>query len=404
MMTKQSKLEKINALFEREIIADVLPDKESFIKALMERQLTFYIGFDATSTALHLSHAKNFMLMEDFRKLGHRAIILFGDFTARIGDPSDRESVRQPLTSEQTMANIAGWREQIKNLISFDDSENPAEIRFNSEWLDKMNLEKLIGLAAQTTVQRMLERDMFQKRMRDKKPIHLHEFLYPLLQGFDSVALNADVEMCGTDQTFNSLMGRQLVKSELGKEKFCLIVNTMVHPETGEPMMSKSKRQGVFLDQSPNDMFGGIMALPDCVIEMVLLRNTRIPLSEIDALNIKKNPRDAKIFAATKVVEIFHGTKAAEKARQNFIDTFSKREFPENAPVVHIGKEKAIVFEILKTCLPKKSNSDIRRLISQGAVSINGSKCDNEKQEFDIANPLEIKVGKLDFFSLKQKA
>ena len=271
-MKTDDKLQKINAIFERGVIVDVLPDKDSFIKALSaEKPLTIYWGFDATCTALHLSHAKNFMLLEDFRKMGHKVVALFGDFTARIGDPSDLGSTRQPLTREQALHNVSGWKDQVKNLLNFDDPVNPAEIKFNSEWLEKLSLEKFIQLASQTTVQRMLERDMFHKRMSEGKPIHLHEFLYPLFQGYDSVALNTDVECCGTDQTFNALLGRQMVHNEQGREKFCVIVHMMNHPVTGKTTMSKSQKLGVFLDSDANDMFGGVMAMPDEMIEMVLL-------------------------------------------------------------------------------------------------------------------------------------
>jgi tyrosyl-tRNA synthetase len=300
----------------------------------------------------------------------------------------------------QTRQNAAAWKNQVKNLMNFDDPANPPQIRFNSEWLDTVDLGKLIELASQTTVQRMLERDMFKKRLGENKPIRLHEFLYPLLQGFDSVALNADIEFGGTDQTFNMLMGRQLVKSELGKDKFCAMAQLMNHPATGEPIMSKSKGTGVFLDASPNDMFGGIMALPDEMIEMVLRWNTRVPMADIKALDIANKPRDAKIFAAFAVVEIFHGTAAAEAARRGFIDTFSKKEFPGDAPAVCIGKECATLFEILKACMPDKSGGDIRRLISQNAVVVNGNKCVAEKQVLNIAAPLELKAGKTGFFKV----
>ncbi len=399
-MNKNDTLQKIHAIFERGLIVDVLPDKESFIKALLDRQLTFYIGFDPTNAALHLGHAQNFMVLEEFRQLGHKVVVLFGDFTACIGDPGDQKTARRQLTRDTTTRNAMNWKEQVRNLMDFDAAVNPPRIVFNSAWLDKLSLEKLVGLAAQTTVQRMLERDMFQKRMAENKPVHLHEFLYPLFQGFDSVALQADVELCGTDQTFNALLGRQLVRNELNKEKFCVLFQLMNHPLTGEPVMSKSKGTGVFLDAGPRDMFGGIMALPDEMIDRILLWNTRIPLADIRALDIARHPRDAKMFAATEVVSLFHGRGNAEEARRHFIDTFSKRDFPENAPIVSVGQDRITLFEMLKRCLPEKSGGDIRRLVAQKAVSVDGKKCIDEKQLFDVSAPVRVKVGKLGFFQV----
>jgi tyrosyl-tRNA synthetase len=336
------------------------------------------------------------MLMEEFRKLGHKVFLVFGDFTACIGDPSERSCARRALTREQTTANAMRWREQVKNLMDFDDPVNPPQIVFNSGWLDKISLSEFIKLASETTVQRMLERDMFQKRINECKPVHLHEFLYPLLQGFDSVALDADVEVCGTDQTFNALLGRQLVKSKIGKEKFCLIVQLMTNPQTGEPMMSKSFRKGVFLDSNADQMFGEIMAMPDVAIDMLLRWNTRIQLGEIAALDIARNPHDAKMFAATEIVRLFRGGKAAEMARDNFINTFSNNEFPADAPVVDIGDGIKTVFDIVKACMPEKSNSEIRRLIEQGAVSFDGIKMTAPKRTEQT--PEKIKIGKLGFF------
>ncbi|OPZ76372.1 MAG: Tyrosine--tRNA ligase [Alphaproteobacteria bacterium ADurb.Bin438] len=241
---------------------------------------------------------------------------------------------------------------------------------------------------------------MFKRRMGENKPVHLHEFLYPLFQGFDSVALNADVELCGTDQTFNALLGRQLVKTELNKEKFCVIVKLMNHPVTGEPIMSKSKGTGVFLNSDAKTMFGEIMALPDEMIEMVLKWNTTVLLDEIEGLDVKNHPRDAKIFAGEKIVEIFFGKEEALKAKEHFINTFSKSVFPEDAKLIKIGKEEMELFEMLKLCEPLKSNSELRRLISQKAVSVDEEKISDEKKIILINTEKRIRIGKLGFFKI----
>ncbi|MFI3242288.1 MAG: tyrosine--tRNA ligase [Alphaproteobacteria bacterium] len=387
-------------ILERGLIVNILPSKEEFIKQAENKKLNIYIGFDPTNVALHLGHAQNFMIMEELRQLGHKVFIVFGDFTACIGDPGDQKATRKQLTREQTTQNAKDWIKQVKNLMDFEAKENPPQIMFNSTWLDKLSIADFLELQSQTTVQRMLERDMFEKRIKDNKPVFLHEFSYPLFQAFDSVALNADVELCGTDQTFNALLGRQFVKTKLGKEKFCLIAQLMNHPITGEPMMSKSRNTGVFLNASANDMFGQIMAMPDVMIERLLLWNTRVSLDEIKELNIKNKPRDAKLFTAVEIVKIFHGQEQAKIAKENFIKTFSNRDFPNNAPVVKTDKENLTLFEILKLSLTEKSNSEIRRLILQNAVSINGKKCSEEKEEFNTKPQLQLKVGKLGFFKI----
>jgi tyrosyl-tRNA synthetase len=395
-MSKINERKKLEEIFGRGLIVDVLPSREAFIEHALASKLNMFIGFDPTFSALHLGHAQNVMLMEEFRKLGHKVSLVFGDFTACIGDPSGRSTVRKALTRAETTANAMRWKEQVKNLMDFGDPVNPPKIVFNSESLDKISLSEFIELASETTVQRMMERDMFAKRLSSETAIHLHEFLYPLMQGFDSVALNADVEVCGTDQTFNALLGRQLVKSRLNKDKFCLILQLMTNPITGEPMMSKSFRKGVFLDFDPEQMFGGIMALPDVAIEMLLKWNTRIPLDDIKALDIENNPRDAKVFAATEIVRLFHGDDAAMREKNHFIDTFSKNEFPADAPIVELPDEPQTVFNTVKACMPDKSNSDLRRLIEQGAVSFDEVKMTDPK--WMVQKPKRIRIGKLGFF------
>ena len=229
----KTKEQIIDEILDRGIIVDILPSRAEFKKKLMTERLRFFIGADPTNTSLHLSHAKNFMLLEEFRKLGHEVFVLFGDFTACIGDPSDRNSARARLNPEQVREFSADWVRQISPLIDFNAPENPAKVVFNGEWLNKLSMRDLIELSSNTTVQHMLERDMFQKRLSENRPIHLHEFLYPIFQGFDSVALDADVELCGTDQTFNALMGRTLLRKLKNKEKFIVCNNLMENPVTG---------------------------------------------------------------------------------------------------------------------------------------------------------------------------
>lgn len=395
----KTKEQIIDEILDRGIIVDIIPSKAEFKQRLLNEKLSFFIGADPTNTSLHLSHAKNFMLLEEFRKLGHEVIVLFGDFTACIGDPSDRNSARARLTPEQVREFSADWVRQISPLIDFNDKENPAKVVFNGQWLNKLSMRDLIELASNTTVQHLLERDMFQKRISENRPIHLHEFLYPLFQGFDSVALDADVEMCGIDQTFNALMGRTLLKKLKNKDKFIVCNNLMENPITGE-LMSKSRGTGVFLNTDANTMFGQIMSLPDEMIRILLINNTRVPLAEIEALDIEHKPMTAKLFTAKTIVGILHGQQQAEQALQHFQDTFSNKVFPENAPEIITDQETLSVFDILKLGLPSQSNSEIRRLIAQGGVIINDIRQNDEKTVFETKLALKVKVGKKTFFKV----
>ena len=217
---------RIEEIFLRGTVVDILPTKAELMKRLTSgERLRMYIGFDPTSTALHLGHAKNIMFAEELRQLGHEVIILFGDFTAQIGDPSDKAATRKQLTSEDVKKNVAGWMAQVKPLLNFADTENPPLIKYNSEWLSKLTFTDVVNLASHFTVQQMLERDMFAKRLKENTPIHLHEFMYPLMQGYDSVAMDVDVEICGTDQTFNALAGRTLIKRLKNKDKVVIALN-----------------------------------------------------------------------------------------------------------------------------------------------------------------------------------
>ena len=357
---------KIDEVLNRGVIVNVLPNKEDFKKLLMSgKRIKLYMGFDATGDTLHLSHAKNIMLLEDFRKLGHEVIFLFGDFTARIGDPSDQEGTRPMLTKKQVLSNIKSWKKQIKNLINFKSFENRALIKFNGDWLAKLSLEEVLKLASKVTLQQMIERDMFQKRIKEGKHIFFHEFMYPLMQGYDSVAMEVDAEMCGTDQIFNALMGRTLLRKIKDKEKFVVVVGLMENPKTGE-MMSKSRGTGVFLNTKPTEMFGAIMAQPDEMIEVLLINCTRLTKEEIKEI-LKDNPMDAKKKTAKAIVGLIFSEGDSIKAEEAFNKTFQKKEIPDEIQEI-IGKG-----DLGALCVENKiveSMSQWRRLIDEGAIKI----------------------------------
>lgn len=395
----ENKEQLVDEILERGIISSILPSKKEFRERLLKEKLRFYIGADATFNSLHLSHAKNYLLLEDFRKLGHEVIVLFGDFTARIGDPSGKSTARKQLSREEVLENTKGWLEQIKPLMNFTDKENPAKVMYNHDWLAKLTMEEVINLTSNVTVQQMLERDMFQKRIKEEKPIFLHEFLYPIMQGYDSVAMEVDVEMCGTDQIFNALVGRTLLKKIKNKDKFVVAVNLMENPLTGE-LMSKSRGTGIFLSFSAEEMYGAIMSQPDEMIKVFLINNTRMSLKEVDALLKNKNPRDAKMKTAWEIVKMIKGEKDANHAQENFIQKFQKKEAPSDLPEISVGSEE-ILINILKNCLPKKSGSDLRRLLDQGGIKIGEeTKKDGQEKIIVPTEGLVLKAGKKDWFKI----
>ena len=400
----KSKKEIIDSLLNRGVITNILPTREELEKKLnSDEKLKIYIGADPTSAALHLSHAKNYMILEEFRQLGHEVYVLIGDFTARIGDPSEKTSARNQLSREDVNVNVKSWLRQIKPLMDFEAKVNPPKVVYNNDWLAKLTMEEVVNLASNFTVQQMLERDMFEKRMTENKPIFLHEFLYPLMQGYDSVALEVDIELCGTDQIFNALAGRTLLKKLKNKEKFVVAVNLMENPVNGE-LMSKSRGTGIFLDFSPEDMYGGIMAQPDEMIKVFLVNNTRMPLAEIDKLLEEDNPRDAKMKTAKMITAIFHGRDLAQKAEDYFVSKIQKKEAPDDVEEVKLEIELGgiTLFELVKKASPDISGSEIRRLIIQSAVRLNGETKNNEKEIIHVNDESYVlNIGKRRWIKMK---
>jgi tyrosyl-tRNA synthetase len=402
METEISREQLVESILNRGVVVNVLPDVESFKKRLLSTDpMKIYIGADPTSTALHLSHAKNYMVLEEIRKLGHEVIVLFGDFTARIGDPTGNAGTRKQLSSEDVNKNVQGWIRQIKPLMDFDAKDNPPKIVYNSEWLSKLTMEDVINLASNVTVQQMIERDMFAKRIKEQKPIGLHEFLYPLMQGYDSVALDVDAELCGTDQTFNALVGRTLQKKLNNKEKFVVTVNLMENPKTKE-LMSKSRGTGIFLDYDAFNMYGSIMSQPDEMIKVFLINNTRMPLEQIEEILKADNPMDAKKRTALEITKIFHGEEEAVKAEEKFVNLVQKKSASENIPEVKAGSSKISLISLIKKCIPETSSNEIRRLIDQGSIKINGEKSSTDINSLVSISEdgIEVKVGKKKWFKI----
>ncbi|HKM40454.1 MAG: tyrosine--tRNA ligase [Patescibacteria group bacterium] len=399
----------IDELLNRSVV-EILPDKELLRKELLSgRRLSMYIGADPTGSALHLGHATNYIILEKFRKLGHKVYLVFGDFTARIGDPSDKMATRVQLSREDVIANTKDWQRQLSPIISFDDPVNPVEIVYNHDWLSALSFEELIDIASTFTVQRMLERDMFEKRLKENKPIYVHEFFYPLMQGYDSVHLEVDIEMCGNDQRFNALCGRTLLKKYKNKEKFVFITTLLENPKTGEKMMSKSLGTGVFLDASNIEMYGQIMAQADENIPQLFTDCTYLDLKEIEEIKSdlksgQSNPRDIKMKLAWEIVKIYHGEDLAQAAQDNFIKTFQKKEVPDEIPELFLEAGDYSIIDILITGSLVSSKSEARRLIKQGGLKLNGELLLDPEKIINLGSEsVLIQKGKRHFLQIKLK-
>ncbi|MDP3991679.1 MAG: tyrosine--tRNA ligase [Candidatus Colwellbacteria bacterium] len=390
---------KIKALVDSRFIDKIYPSRAKLEEALRSgKRLTIYHGVDPTAPDLHLGHSTNFLLLRELQKLGHRIILLVGDFTARIGDPTDKLSARKPFTEKEVKNNSKTYKNQAGKILSFTGA-NPAEIAFNSRWLKRMNFEDLIKLSAKLTHAQIIKRDMFRRRIKEDKEIFLHEFLYPLMQGYDSVALKTDAEVGGTDQTFNMLVGRDLEKAYLNKEKFVITTPLLENPKTGRKLMSKSEGGYISLQDSPAEMYGKLMALPDEVIIPCLELCTEYPQEQIEG--IKKgfkrdptNPRDAKLILGYEVVKIYYGKEKAQDEQNKFINTILKKGLPKEKAVHSLTLElpfRDIIYVLVNGGLAS-SKSSAWRLVNQGAVKIDSERIDNPKHM--LAGGELIEVGK----------
>jgi len=364
---------KIQELLNRGV-ENIYPKKEFLEARLKEgKQLTLYTGYDPTAPTLHIGHAITMMKLRQFQELGHKVIMLIGDYTGMIGDPTDKTSARTKLTHEQVLNNCKNYQRQASMILDFD-GDNPVELKYNGQWHSKMTFADVLELTSHFTVQRMMERDMFEKRKEENKPIFLHEFLYPVMQAYDSVAMDVDGEVGGNDQTFNMLAGRDLMKALKNKEKFVLTTKLLV--DSSGKKMGKSEGNMIALSDSPEDMFGKVMSWTDDMIAKGFELCTILPMEEVDNIikevNTGANPRDVKIRLAAEVVKTFLGESSAKKAQEYFISTFSKKELPDEMPEIKpTAYDISTVLVEAKIC---KSKSEVRQVIDQGGVSINDVK------------------------------
>ncbi len=450
------KAEKIEEVLTRSI-SKIYPTKEAVVEALNSgKQLSIYMGIDPTATYVHLGHSTNYIILKRFHELGHKVVVLIGDFTAMIGDPSDKTALRKKLTKEDVLENLKTFKEQIGKILNFNDMKNPIEFRFNSEWLSKLSFQQVVELASNFTVQQMIERDTFQKRTRwevkceicgniNKSPInfgsletfnsttltgnkfmcqfcknmapldkdhifpspdfaqvYLHEFLYPLMQGYDSVALDADIEIGGTDQTFNMLAGRTLVKAYQGREKFVISTTLLENPITGEKLMSKSLGTGVGLDEEPFSMYEKIMRIPDEAVIQCFIDCTYLSLEEIKKIEKElkngENPRDIKMRLAYEIVIMYHNEDEAKKAQEGFVQLFQKNEASDVIPEVNgNGRTLEIVLIDEKIVVSK---SELRRLADAGAITNFDTKTPLSFEEIKSITSGTYKIGKNRFIKI----
>lgn len=381
-------------------VDSIYPTKQALREALLSgRKLTMYVGIDPTASVIHIGNAIVLRKLAQFQKLGHTIIFLVGDFTARLGDPSDKEKTRRMLTEDEIKANVKSYKEQASTILKFD-GENPALVKFNSEWLDKLTFGDVIKLASNFTLQQMIERDMFQERIKAKEPIGLHEFLYPLMQGYDSVAMQVDMELGGTDQTFNMLAGRTLMKNILNKEKF--VLTTPLILGTDGRKMSKSFGNFIALTATPVDKFGKAMSIGDELIIPYFELTTDLPMDEVKEMEqqLKKgdiNPMDLKKKLALEIVKMYDGEDAAEKAQAEFERVVQKGELPD--AILEYTLSSSVLstistVELLEMTGLADSKSSAKRLIQQGGVEKDGKKIHDTSDETDTTKDVILRVGK----------
>ncbi|GAB54641.1 tyrosyl-tRNA synthetase [Glaciecola punicea ACAM 611] len=377
---------------------EILIEGELIERLKTGRVLKIKAGFDPTAPDLHLGHTVLINKLRTFQQLGHEVIFLIGDFTGLIGDPTGKNVTRKPLTEAQVLENAKTYQEQVFKIL------DPAKttIAFNSEWMNKLGAAGMIKLAASQTVARMLERDDFKKRYANGQAIAIHEFLYPLVQGWDSVALKADVELGGTDQRFNLLMGRELQKSQ-GQAQQTVLMMPLLEGLDGVQKMSKSLHNYIGITDAPNDMFGKIMSISDDLMWRYYDLLSFRPIDDVIALKASvqagKNPRDVKVELAQEIIARFHSEGAAEAALQDFIQRFQKNAIPDDMPELSINlpDEGLAIGNLLKKASLVDSTSDAMRMIKQGAVKIDGHKVTDTRLLLSHRGEFVYQVGKRKF-------
>jgi len=372
---------------------ELIVEEEMVRKLKTGRALRIKLGLDPTAPDLHLGHTVVINKLRDFQELGHQVQFLIGDFTGMIGDPTGKNQTRPPLSREQILENAKSYREQMSKILDPDKTQ----VMFNSEWSDKLGAEGMIRLSARYTVARLLERDDFNKRFKNKQPIAVHELLYPLMQGYDSVAMKADVELGGTDQKFNLLVGRELQK-DFGQEQQCILTMPLLVGTDGVEKMSKSLGNYIGIAEPAQEIFGKLMRISDELMwrymELLSFQDMKVIQAKKAAADGGANPREVKFDFAGEIVERFHGKAAAETAAQDFNARFRDRALPSDIPEQSL-KGPMVATQVLKQAGLVNSSSEAERLIAQGGVKVNGERLADRKMVFATGETYLVQVGKL---------
>lgn len=366
------------------------------------RPLRVKLGIDPTAPDLHLGHAVVLRKLRDFQDLGHRVTLVIGDFTGRIGDPTGKSETRRQLSAGEVASNAETYVRQMHKILDPDRTD----ITYNSQWLGPLDFAAVLDLASKATVARVLERDDFSTRYREGRPIHLHEFFYALMQGYDSVALRADVELGGTDQTFNLMMARE-IQRDYGQPPEVAVITPLLVGLDGQQKMSKSLGNTIGIDEPPGEMFGKVMSVPDALIGTYLLTCTRLEMAEVEAITsgIERgsvHPRDAKLRLGEEIVATYHSREEARKAREEFIAVFSRGTLPEDIPEVRwLGPSTTRAMDLVAGIGAAPSKSEARRLLRQGAVELDGQRLDDPAGIITVNDGSTLRVGKRGFYRLR---
>ncbi len=377
-------MDKIEEVLTRGV-ASVLPDKNSLAKLMAAKKIRVYLGIDPTGPRLHVGHTIPMRKLQAFADLGHDTILVFGTGTVLAGDPSQRKEKRAEITEEEVEKNIADWKKQAEKIIDFEK----VKIVKNGDWLLKLTIPELIRIESQLSATQLFKRDMFQERLNRGDVVSYHETLYPVLQGYDSVHLDVDLEIGGTDQTFNMLVGRELQKKINNREKFVLA--TPLISGTDGQQMTKSTGNCIWLDDSPNDMYGKVMSVADSQLEEYWTNLTNFPSSELKDLK----PLDAKKKLAFEIVKTFHGEAEAQKAQDDFQSTFQKGVAPQNLPEIKVQEPDVELVDFLAKNNLAASKSEAKRLLKEGAIEIDGRTITESEVKFE--NNQVMRIGKKKF-------
>jgi len=364
------------------------------------RQLRIKLGLDPTSPDIHLGHTVVLRKMRQFQDLGHKAVLIIGDYTARIGDPTGQSATRPMLEQQQIEKNAKTYFQQAGKIL--DTSKEKLEVRYNSEWLEKLTLMELIQIAAKKTVAQMLQRDSFKLRLKAEEDVYTHEFLYPLMQGYDSVMVKSDVELGGTDQTFNNLVGRDIQKAYSQKPQIVITTPILVGLD-GKEKMSKSKGNYIGVTDEPNDMFGKVMSISDEMMEDYFTLLTDLPSEKIAELvdSNKTHLKEAKVILGKTIVSQFYDGETAQLAAAEFDKVFARGQLPDEMPEIEMAAEPIAASKLLVYCKLVSSGGEAKRMIKQSAASIDGKKLNDPNAEIAPKNGMVVRVGKRNFARLK---